>query len=71
MSAKEANKMYFVGDYKNPIAVGRKGDIMSVIDSDFFALLDLYRWFRAGLTKIDIDTAPAYQAVGIRAFCEV
>ena len=71
MSQRESDKMFFVGDVNNPLAIGKKGEIMKLLDADFFALLELYRWFKSGMLNVDMRTDAAYVTMGIRAFSEV
>ena len=60
-----------MGNVKNPLTIGNKGEIMDLLDSEFFLLLDKYRWFRSGMLKVDVNKEPAYLSTGIRAFSEV
>ena len=71
MTDREKDKMFFVGDVKNPLIVGKKGEIMSGLDEEFFYYLENYRWIKAGLYNLSIQTCPVKEAYAIRAFSEV
>ena len=54
---------------KTPVAIGRKKDLWANLDDEFFRILELWRWHRAGLLKI--AALPYEKAVGIRYLIEV
>lgn len=68
MTSREGDKLTFLGDVKNPIAVGKKRDLWANLDEEFYSILELWRWFRAGL--ININNLPYPIALGIRYFVE-
>lgn len=69
MAAWEGDKLTFLGDVKNPVAVGKKRDLWANLDDEFSQILDLWRWHRAGL--ININNLPYDKAIGIRYLVEV
>jgi len=68
-TAWEDDKLIFLGDVKRPTAIGKKKDLWANLDSDFYDILELWRWHRAGLLKI--ASLPYEKAVGIRYLIEV
>ena len=68
MTSREGDKLTFLGDVKNPIAVGKKRDLWANLDDEFFQIFELWRWFRAGL--ININNLPFPIALGIRYLVE-
>ena len=68
MTSREGDKLTFLGDVKNPIAVGKKRDLWENLDDEFFQILELWRWFRAGL--LNINSLPYPIALGIRYLVE-
>jgi len=50
--------MYFVGDPKAPLAIGKKGELFDLIDEEFLEIWSLYRFKRQGMYKVDMLTAP-------------
>ena len=64
MASREGDKLTFLGDVKKPVAVGKKRDLWANLDDEFFQILDLWRWHRAGL--ININNLPYDKAIGIR-----
>lgn len=68
MTSREGDKLTFLGDVKKPIAVGKKRDLWANLDDEFYSILDLWRWFRAGL--ININNLPYPIALGIRYLVE-
>ena len=69
LTSWEGEKLTFLGDVKNPIAVGKKRDLWENLDVEFFQIVELWRWFRAGL--INISSLPYPIAVGIRYLVEI
>ena len=69
MTSREGDKLTFLGDVKNPIAVGKKRDLWANLDEEFYSILELWRWHRAGL--LNINTLPYPTAVGIRYLVEI
>lgn len=69
MTSREDDKLTFLGDVKHPVAIGRKRDLWKNLDDEFFQILELWRWHRAGL--ININSLPYEKAVGIRYLVEV
>lgn len=69
ITSREGDKLTFLGDVKNPIAVGKKRDLWANLDEEFYSILELWRWHRAGL--IDINLLPYEIAIGIRYLVEV
>lgn len=69
ITSREGDKLTFLGDVKNPVAIGKKKDLWTNLDEEFFQILDLWRWHRAELLKL--NTLPYEKAVGIRYLIEV
>ena len=69
MTSREGDKLTFLGDVKNPIAVGKKRDLWTNLDDEFFQILELWRWVRAGL--VNINELPYPVALGIRYLVEM
>lgn len=69
ITSREGDKLTFLGDVKNPVAIGKKKDLWANLDEEFFQILDLWRWHRAELLKL--NTLPYEKAVGIRYLIEV
>lgn len=69
ITSREGDKLTFLGDVKNPVAVGKKRDLWANLDEEFFQILDLWRWHRAELLKL--NSLPYEKAVGIRYLIEV
>lgn len=45
----------FIGDKKNPLYFGKKGDFIALMDSEFYSLYDDALSHLAGFKKISID----------------
>ena len=69
ITSREGDKLTFLGDVKNPIAIGKKKDLWANLDEEFYRIHELWRWHRAGL--IDINHLPYEIAIGIRYLVEV
>ena len=69
MTSREGDKLTFLGDVKKPIAIGKKKDLWANLDEEFFQILELWRWVRAGL--LNINSLPYPAAVGIRYLVEI
>ena len=69
ITSREGDKLTFLGDVKNPIAIGKKKDLWANLDEEFYSILELWRWFRAGL--LNINSLPYPTAVGIRYLVEI
>lgn len=69
ITSREGDKLTFLGDVKNPVAIGKKKDLWANLDEEFFQILDLWRWHRAELLKL--NSLPYEKAVGIRYLIEV
>lgn len=69
LASWEGEKLTFLGDVKNPVAVGKKRDLWANLDDEFFQILDLWRWHRTKLLKL--KSLPYEKAVGIRYLEEV
>lgn len=69
ITSREGDKLTFLGDVKKPIAIGKKKDLWANLDEEFFQILELWRWVRAGL--ININHLPYEIAIGIRYLVEV
>ena len=61
--------MAFAGDVKSPLWVGKAGDIPNIVDNEFWYMLELWRWWKMGAYKIDLDS-DMREALGIRAIEE-
>lgn len=62
--------MYFLGDFKKPVAIGKKGDLWKNLDNEFYEILEIWRWMRIGMLKVDIRDLPCNIALGLRSLCE-
>lgn len=69
ITSREGDKLTFLGDVKKPIAIGKKKDLWANLDDEFFQILELWRWVRAGL--LNINSLPYEIAIGIRYLVEV
>ena len=69
MASREGDKLTFLGDVEKTVAVGKKRDLWANLDDEFFQILDLWRWPRAGL--ININNLPYDKAIGIRYLVEI
>ncbi|PNX49892.1 MAG: hypothetical protein BV457_00195 [Thermoplasmata archaeon M9B1D] len=63
--------MYFLGDVKNPVAIGKKKDLWKNLDNEFYEVFEIWRWFRIGMLKLNIQDLPCNIAIGIRTLCEL
>jgi len=70
ISGAERDRLYFVGNVKNPVAIGKKGELFDLVDEEFFEILDLYRWHKCGMMKIEVEKHPAIVCNGVRALME-
>lgn len=68
LTSWEGEKLTFLGDVKTPVAIGKKKNLWANLDEEFWQILDLWRWHRAGL--IEILNLPYEKAVGIRYLVE-
>lgn len=68
--AKDLDTYTFIGDFKNPIAVGTYRDIYSNLDEEFYQILELWRLFRAGLIDLDISEISYKISLSLRYLIE-
>jgi hypothetical protein len=61
--------MVFAGDVKNPIWIGKASEIPNIVNKEFWAILELYRWWKMGAYKLDMDS-DVLEAEGIRTIEE-
>lgn len=71
LTESEHNSLYFVGDYKNPIDVGIKGEIFANVDGLFYEIYDIFRWVRSGMANLCVEKDPAILTRGVRALMEM
>ena len=64
------NHKTFVGDVKNPLAIGKKGELWKNLDSEYFQIYELYRWIKSGLLDLKLQDLDAKTAIGIRYLIE-
>ena len=60
------NKRTIAGSAQNPIAIDSYRNLYKCLDSDFFAILGIYSWFKSGLMQIDIENIPFGYAMGLK-----
>lgn len=65
------NNKTFLGDVKNPIAIGKKGELWKNLDAEFFHIVELWRWKKSRLLDFKADELPYPIALGIRYLTEV
>lgn len=70
ISGSERDRLFFLGDVKNPFAVGTMGEIFDTVDETFYNILDMQRWVKCGMIKLDVEKHPAYMCIGVRALME-
>lgn len=47
-SDRYKDKRHFIGDFKNPLWVGTKGEVQSLFTEDFYTMYEYWRYFRSG-----------------------
>ena len=43
---------------------------MALVDEEFYAMYDVFRWVKRGMMKLDVETDPYGLCVGVRALLE-
>lgn len=61
----EAERYTYVGDFEAPIAIGKYIDLYANCDEEFFNIIELWRWHRAGLICLKLEelTKPIAHAI--------
>lgn len=54
------------GTAQNPIAIDCYRNLYMCLDSDFFAILGIYSWFKSGLLNVNIENIPFGYALGLK-----
>jgi len=59
-----------LGAVDNPFIIATKGEIWDTVDERFFKILDVFRWVKCGMMKLDVEKDPYWLCAGVRAMME-
>ena len=66
INPRHAENKTFLGDAKNPIAIGKKKDLWANLDAEFYSILDEAFWINTGAMNMDLGAMSYKRASGIR-----
>lgn len=64
------NKKTLAGNAENPIAFDTYENLYKCLDSEFFTILGIYKWFKSGLYQVNIDEIPYGWALSLKYLIE-
>lgn len=64
------HKKTLAGNANYPVAFDTYENLYKCLDSEFYTILGIYKWFKSGLYQVNIDEIPYKWAVGLKYLIE-